>query len=396
VTEAVAICRPYRPSIRRTMAKYNPYGHLEHFTQYRPPKRFGTFRDPNRTVEGIMIKFWRSAAECLVAALALVSLTAICAWLHFNLTTIALLCAIVVVLLARVGTLLSSITASIIAALCLVYVAPPAFSFRIDDPLDYVAVTTFLVASLTIATLVSKVRKQAEDALSSVSYRVIEAEELERRRIAYDLHEDICQRLTMLSLKIEQVKTVDPNLTVDASIRMDAVLKQSLEIGSDIRTLAHELYSPRLEYLCIAGVMRSFCTDFGKRRGLEIDFRSDGVPSLIPPDVSLCLFRVLQEALHNAVKHGGVRKIDARLWGTSGEIHLTVSDGGVGFNLETARKAGGLGFHRMQERLKLVKGMVSIESQPNRGATIHARVPVSSGTNSKRGSAEAPEPQAAD
>jgi signal transduction histidine kinase len=342
-----------------------------------------------------MTKFWRSAAECFVAGLALASLTAICDRLHFNLTTIALLCVIVVVLVARVGSLVSSITASIIAALCLVYVAPPAFSFRIDDPLDYVAVTTFLVASLTIATLVSKVRKQAEDALSSVSYRVIEAEELERRRIAHDLHEDICQRLTMLSLKIEQVKTVDPNLTVVASIRMAAVLKQSLEIGSDIKTLAHELHSPRLEYLGIARVMSSFCTDFGKRRGVEIDFRSDGVPSLIPADVSLCLFRVLQEALHNAVKHGGVRQIDARLWGTSSEIHLTVSDGGVGFNPETARKAGGLGFHRMQERLKLVKGMVSVESQPNRGATIHARVPVSSGTDSKRGIAEAPESQAA-
>jgi signal transduction histidine kinase len=79
------------------------------------------------------------------------------------------------------------------------------------------------------------------------------------------------------------------------------------------------------------------------------------------------------------------------LWGTSDEIHLTVSDGGVGFHLETARNAGGLGLNRMRERLKLVNGTISIESQPNRGVTIHARVPVSSGTDSKRASVEAPE-----
>ena len=345
--------------------------------------------------ELMALLFRRSAAECFVAGLALASLTAICEWLHFNLTTVALLCVIVVVVVARVGSLVSSITASIIAALCLAYVAPPALSFRIDDPLDYVAVAAFLVASMTIAGLVSKVRKQAEDALSSVSYRVIEAEEQERRRIAQDLHEDICQRLTMLSLKMEQVKTVDPNLTVDASICMDAVLKQSLEIGCDIKTLAHELYSPRLEYLGTADVMGSFCRDFGKRRGVEIDFRSDGVPSLILPDVTLCLFRVLQEALQNAVKYSKVRQFNGRLWGTSDEIHLTVSDRGVGFRLETARYAGGLGLNRMRERLKLVNGTISIESQPNRGVTIHARVPVSSGTDSKRASVEAPESRVA-
>jgi signal transduction histidine kinase len=340
-----------------------------------------------------MTKFWRSAAECFVAGLALASLTAICIWLHFNLTTVALLCVIVVVLVARVGSLVSSITASIIATLCLAYVAPPAFSFRINDPLDYVAVTAFLVASLTIVGLVSKVRKQAEEALSSVSYRVIKAEEEERRRIAEDLHEDIGQRLTLLALGTERLKTVDPS--VDVPGRMDAVWQQTLEILSDVKALAHELYSPRLEYLGIADVMGSFCRDFGKRRGVEIDFRSDGVPSLIPPDVTLCLFRVLQEALHNAVKHSGVRQIDVRLWGTPGEIHLTVSDGGAGFHPETAMNAGGLGFHRMQERLKLVKGTVSIESLPKRGATIDARVPVSSGTDSKRASVEAPESQVA-
>jgi hypothetical protein len=104
--------------------------------------------------------------------------------------------------------------------------------------------------------------------------------------------------------------------------------------------LAHELYTPRLEYLGIAAVMSSFCKEFGERKRVAIDFRSDGLPSAIPPDTSLCLFRVLQEALHNAVQHSGVRQVDARLWGTSDQIQLTVSDCGIGFNLGTAREVG--------------------------------------------------------
>jgi signal transduction histidine kinase len=331
-----------------------------------------------------MHRFWCTAAECSVAGLALASLTVLCDRLHFNLATAGLLYVIVVVLVSRLGSIVSSIVASIIATLCLAYLSPPVHSFRVDDPLDYVAIVAFLVASVTITGLVSKVRKQAEAALSSVSYKVIEAEEQERHRIASDLHEDICQRLNMLSLQIEQVKRVTPNLTFDVSNRMDAVLKQSLEIGSDVRALAHELYSPRLEYLDTAAVLRSFCRDFSKRRGVEIDFSSDGLPSLIPPDVTLCLFRILQEALQNAAKHSGVRQFDGRLWSTSDEIHLTVSDRGVGFNHEMARKAEGLGFNRMQERLKLVNGTVSFESRPKRGVTIHARVPVSPGTEPLR------------
>ena len=334
-----------------------------------------------------MRKFWRSAVECLVASLALASLTVICYRLHVTIATAGLLFVIVVVIISRVGSFVSSVFAAIIAALCLAHIAPPAFSFEVNDPLDIVAIIAFLVTSLVIAGLVSRVRRHAEDALSSVGYKVIEAEEQERHRIASDLHDDIGQRLTLLVLELEQVREDTTNPTADVPSGVDAVLQKSSEILDDVKALAHELYSPRLEILDTAGVMSSFCRDFGKRKGVEIDFRSDGLPCLVPQDTTLCLFRVLQEALHNAVKYGGVRQFDCRLWGTSDEIHLTISDCGVGFDLETARKAEGLGLNRMQERLKLVKGRLSIESQPQRGTTIYARVPVSSGTDSMRSTA---------
>ena len=329
-----------------------------------------------------MPKFWRPAVECLVASVAPVSLTVVCSALHFNLATIALLLMIAIVLVSRFGNFFSSIFASMMAAFCFAYVAPPAFSFRVDDPLDVVAVIAFLVTSLIIARLMSTVRKQAEEALSSVSHKVIEAEEQERRRIASDLHEGIGQRVTLLVIGIEQLKA-DVLNAGDVFRRIDTVREQSLEILTSVKSLAHELYSPRLEYLSIAGVMSSFCKDLSQQKRVEINFKSDGVPSPVPPDISLCLFRVLQEALHNGIQHSGVRQFHVQLRRTSSEIQLTVNDRGGGFDLETARTRRGLGLNRMQERLKLVKGSLSIDSQLRRGTTIYVRVPLSLGSIGK-------------
>jgi signal transduction histidine kinase len=187
-----------------------------------------------------------------------------------------------------------------------------------------------------------------------------------------------------LAIAIEQLKNDLPDQTVELLDRMDAVWKQTLEILSDVKVSAHELYSPRLEYLGTGAVMRSFCEEFGERKRVEIDFKSHGLPSPVLPDVSICLFRVLQEALHNGVSHSGVQKFSVQLWGTSDEIHLEVKDSGVGFDVEAARRGRGLGLVSMEERLKLLKGTLSIESQPKRGTTIHARVPLSSGHDSIR------------
>ena len=141
---------------------------------------------------------------------------------------------------------------------------------------------------------------------------------------------------------------------------MDELRKHTSEIASDIQALSHELHSPRLEYLGIVAAMRGFCQEFGEKQKLEIDFRSHDLPSPVSPDISLCLFRVLQEALHNAAKHSGALRFAVRLWGTLGEIHLTVSDSGVGFDLDAALKGRGLGLISMQERVRLVNGTISI------------------------------------
>ena len=126
--------------------------------------------------------------------------------------------------------------------------------------------------------------------------------------------------------------------------------------------------------------MKSFCQEFSKQQKMEIDFNAHDVPRPLSPDISLCLFRVLQEALHNSAKHSGVKHFEVRLWGTSDEIHLTVKDSGAGFDREAAKESRGLGLISMGERLRLVNGTLSIESQPKRGTTVHARVPFNAGS----------------
>jgi PAS domain S-box-containing protein len=226
-------------------------------------------------------------------------------------------------------------------------------------------------------------RKLAEEALSGVSRKLIEAQEQERTRIGRELHDDIGQRLAMLAVELQQLREDPPDLPQVRS-RMGELQKQTSEIADDIQSLSHELHSAKLQYLGIAAAMRGFCKEFGEQQKVEIDFQTHDLPSPVPPDISLCLFRVLQEALHNSAKHSGVRHFEVQLWGTSDEIHLTVRDSGAGFDREAARKSRGLGLISMEERLKLLNGTFSIESQPNRGSTIHAGVPLRSGSDSMR------------
>ena len=127
--------------------------------------------------------------------------------------------------------------------------------------------------------------------------------------------------------------------------------------------------------------MKGFCKEFSRQQRVEVDFRNSDLPRPVPRDISLCLYRVLQEALRNSAKHSGVRNYETHLWATQDEIHLTVKDFGKGFDTKMAAAGRGLGLVSMRERLTLVGGQLSIQSQPTLGTTIHAWVPLGSATS---------------
>jgi len=220
-------------------------------------------------------------------------------------------------------------------------------------------------------------RKLAEEALSSVSRRLIEAHEEERTWIARELHDDINQRIALLAVNLDMVKCDFPVATPEARSRLAELKEQIVDLGVDVQDLAHRLHSSKLEYLGLASAAAGFCREFSNRQHVEVEFHAEPFRANLPREISLCMFRVLQEALQNAVKHSGSRLYRVSFYHSETGIELTISDEGIGFNPEEAIKGHGLGITSMRERLKLVNGQLAIESSPDRGTTIRARVPLS-------------------
>ena len=219
-------------------------------------------------------------------------------------------------------------------------------------------------------------QKLAQQALEKVSGQLIEAQEKERRRIARDLHDDICQRLALLSMELDQAnRGVNESADVTKH-RLKEIRQHCSEIAGDVQSLSHELHSARLDYLGIVAAIRGFCYEFSKQHEARIEFRDSDVPAELPKEVTLCLFRVTQEALHNAAKYSGTSQYLVELTATAEEIQLVVSDSGRGFNLDAVSENRGLGLVSMQERVHLVHGRLHVESEPGKGTRILAVVPL--------------------
>jgi PAS domain S-box-containing protein len=219
-------------------------------------------------------------------------------------------------------------------------------------------------------------RKAAEEALTSVSRRLIEAQEKERTRIARELHDDINQRIALVSIQLQGIQQHLPDAALDDRAGIHEVTKRMLDIGKGVQQISHRLHSSHLEYLGIVGAAKGFCNELSQQQKVTIEFTHSGVPSVIPQEIALCLFRVLQEGLHNAVKYSGTNRFQAQLCGVSNEILLTVRDSGMGFDLEEVKNGRGLGLISMQERVNLVNGTILIMSEPMKGTEIAVRVPL--------------------
>jgi PAS domain S-box-containing protein len=218
-------------------------------------------------------------------------------------------------------------------------------------------------------------RKLAGEALANMGRKLIEAHEEERTRIARELHDDINQRIALLAVELEQWNQHLPESAVDIHDHIDHARERLSEIANDIQALSHRLHSSKLEYLGLAAAANSFCREFSEQQKVRIEFSHSDVPRTMPREISLCLFRVLQEAVQNAAKHSGARHFAVDLYGSAEGIELTVRDQGVGFDWQNAESARGLGLISMKERLQLVDGELSVKSEPGRGTTISARVP---------------------
>jgi signal transduction histidine kinase len=153
----------------------------------------------------------------------------------------------------------------------------------------------------------------------------------------------------------------------------------ALEVASNLHTLSRQLHPAKLDLLGLVAAVGNYCREVSKKQDLRIEFVHHDVGAQIPKDVSLCLFRIVQEALQNVVKHGRTWEAKVTMSGHEDGIDLCISDTGAGFNLESAEARGGLGLISMRERLRLVGGHLTLESKPSHGTRILVRVSLSSG-----------------
>jgi signal transduction histidine kinase len=203
---------------------------------------------------------------------------------------------------------------------------------------------------------------------------LIEAQEEERHRIARELHDDIGQRLAVLSIELGALARASGAPATERTQKIEEAREEVMSIATDVQALSHRLHPARLEYLGIAAAAAALCGEVSSQRAVEITFRAERVPEGVSSNVAVCLYRVLQEALQNAIKHSGTRKMDVTLCGGVDQIELIVRDFGAGFEVSTT-EGRGLGLTSMKERARAVRGRLAILSEPQHGTTIHASVP---------------------
>jgi signal transduction histidine kinase len=209
-----------------------------------------------------------------------------------------------------------------------------------------------------------------------LSGMLINAQEVERARVASELHDDFSQRLAMLSLGLETVAEIVPESPAEANRQLHELVNSAGELGADLHTMSHRLHSSTLDALGLAEGVAAFCNEFTAQRGIQVVFSHKDVPPSVSPDISLCLFRIVQEGLRNVQKHSGAAYAQVRIETMDDTLHLSISDDGAGYDVKDGAGRQGLGHRSMRERVRLVGGRFEIHSEIRKGTRIHVWVPL--------------------
>jgi len=211
---------------------------------------------------------------------------------------------------------------------------------------------------------------------SELSGMLINAQEKERRRLASEIHDDFSQRLALMALELETAEETIATAPQKAVEQVHNVLNFASELGADLHTLSHRLHSSTLDRLGLVPGVTALCTEFAAQQGIEVDLLTKDVPHSVNHDVALCLFRIIQEGLRNLKKHSGALRGQVRLRRIGDRLLVSVCDEGTGFDLRDLQRKEGLGIRSMEERADLLGGEFEIHSQPGKGTTIGAWVPL--------------------
>jgi signal transduction histidine kinase len=214
--------------------------------------------------------------------------------------------------------------------------------------------------------------KQSAELNRDLARRLISSQEVERQRIARELHDDIGQRIAALNIDLDRGAMEAGSEPARAYLRR--LSAQAGEIAIDVHRMSYELHPSKLRLVGLVAALQSLCSEVSKQRNLDVRFTHAAMPPVINPAISLCLYRIVQEALHNAARHSHARGAQVSVSGEDGQIALQISDSGVGFNPDHVRHDG-LGLVSMRERAADLNGRLTIDAAPGRGTRITVSIP---------------------
>jgi PAS domain S-box-containing protein len=252
--------------------------------------------------------------------------------------------------------------------------------FAVEIGLSHVSTDAGLFVLASVSDISE--RQQAEQGLRESQHelqiltgRLLQAQESERRRIARELHDDLNQRLALLSVEIDILARRPTVSSGQFCEQLHELSTEVRQISSSVHELSHRLHPAKLEHLGLESAVRGLCKEISLHHELAIAFRSHDLPDEISEDTALCLYRIVQEAICNAIKHGNAARLEVDLSIHDEDICLRIADDGVGFDPSLVEESDGLGLLSMRERLRLVNGTIAIDTRPSEGTRIEVRVP---------------------
>lgn len=219
-------------------------------------------------------------------------------------------------------------------------------------------------------------RRQAEKARLDLAQRLINAQEEQFTHVARELHDNIGQSLALFSIELETTRLTLTGCSPESDARLTLLGGRLKDLGRVVGNLSHQLHSSELDLLGLVVAIKGLCREFSEQYHVQVSCMCSYIPDNLCSDISLCLFRVTQEALHNVAKHSQAQKIDIELHGVLNSLVLSISDDGIGFAPNNANVRPGLGMTSMRERLHLIGGKFKITSKPGSGTRIEATVPL--------------------
>jgi PAS domain S-box-containing protein len=228
-----------------------------------------------------------------------------------------------------------------------------------------------------VESLAEKTRQEAE--IRDLSASLMGAQEEERARISRELHDDFSQQVAFLSIAMGNLKRLLPGEHVEARSQSDRIQHTLVDLAETVRRISHELHPAVLEHSGLAAAIQSYCQEFEALTNIQVLFEAEGEFGGVPPVVSLNLYRIVQEALHNIAKHARVSQAEVQLSASDSELRLTIRDRGVGIAPRKQGQSMGLGLLSIRERARLIKGNLDLHSAPDHGTTIAITVRLYSG-----------------